>query len=41
MNLYILSVGMALIVTGLVMLYHLYRTRPAIYHARRRRRATC
>jgi len=26
-NLFILSIGMALIITGLVMLYNLYRTR--------------
>ena len=39
MNFYILGVGIALIVTGLVMLYHLYRTRPghrAYLHARQR-----
>jgi hypothetical protein len=38
-NLYILSAGIALITTGLVMLYYLYQTRPghpAYLRARRR-----
>jgi|RhiMetdeSRZDD1v2_1073273.scaffolds.fasta_scaffold5213794_1 hypothetical protein len=34
-NLYILGVGMALIITGLVMLYSLYRTRRRYLRSRR------
>jgi hypothetical protein len=35
-NLYILSAGIALIITGLVMFYNLYRTRRRDLSARRR-----